>query len=153
MEFLMCHWRCFFVAGCYGVCESLSVVSSESSASMEPWFCDACRAGVKPVRKGTALSQSSCSGLFRKLSHDMELWCFKLLWVLADDSVLIVLYRIVLHFRLLLSIAGKTQPFTTFIYSYYFYSASSSPPLLRSAPDRARILCQSFTPKCHSNCE
>src|SRR6218665_862751 len=36
-----------------------------------------------------------------------------------------------------------------FIHSFYFYSTSSSPQLLRGAPDRARILCQSFTPKRH----
>ena len=40
-------------------------------------------------------------------------------------------------------------PFHSFIHSDYFYSASSSPLLLRSAPDTARILCQSFTPKRH----
>ena len=38
----------------------------------------------------------------------------------------------------------------SFIHSDHFYSASSSPLLLRSAPDIARILCQSFTPKRHS---
>jgi len=37
----------------------------------------------------------------------------------------------------------------TFIHSGYFYSASSSPLLLRGAPDTARILCRSFTPKRH----
>src|SRR6218665_1130815 len=37
----------------------------------------------------------------------------------------------------------------SFIHSGYFYSTSSSPLLLRSAPDKARILCQSFTPKRH----
>src|SRR6218665_400182 len=36
-----------------------------------------------------------------------------------------------------------------FIHLGYFYSASSSPLLLRGAPDNARILCQSFMPKCH----
>jgi len=36
-----------------------------------------------------------------------------------------------------------------FIYSGYFYSASSSPLPLSGAPDTAWILCQSFTPKCH----
>ena len=35
------------------------------------------------------------------------------------------------------------------IHSDHFYSTSSSPLLLRSAPDTARILCRSFTPKCH----
>ena len=35
----------------------------------------------------------------------------------------------------------------SFIHSGYFYSASSSPLLLRSAPDTAEILCRSFTPK------
>src|SRR6218665_166042 len=39
--------------------------------------------------------------------------------------------------------------FNSFIHSDHFYSASSSPLLLRSAPDTARILCQSFTPKRH----
>src|SRR6218665_991235 len=37
----------------------------------------------------------------------------------------------------------------SFIHSRYFYSASSSPLLLRGTPDATRILCQSFTPKCH----
>src|SRR6218665_2547817 len=37
----------------------------------------------------------------------------------------------------------------SFIHSDYFYGASSSPLLLRSAPDRARILCRNFTPKRH----
>src|SRR6218665_975802 len=32
-----------------------------------------------------------------------------------------------------------------FIHSHHFYSASSSPLLLRSAPDTARLLCRSFT--------
>ena len=35
------------------------------------------------------------------------------------------------------------------IHSDHFYSASSRPLLLRSAPDTARILCRSFTPKRH----
>src|SRR6218665_1270195 len=35
----------------------------------------------------------------------------------------------------------------SFIHSGYFYSASSSPLPLRGAPDTARILCRSFTPK------
>jgi len=39
--------------------------------------------------------------------------------------------------------------FHSFIHSGSFYSASSSPPLLRGAPDTARILCRSFTPKRH----
>src|SRR6218665_1922624 len=37
----------------------------------------------------------------------------------------------------------------SFIHSGYFYSTSSSPLLLRGAPDTARILCQSFTLKRH----
>jgi len=39
--------------------------------------------------------------------------------------------------------------YPAFIHSDYFYSASSSPLglLLRGAPDTARILCRSFTPK------
>src|SRR6218665_3867740 len=39
--------------------------------------------------------------------------------------------------------------FRSSIHSDHFYSASSSPLLLRSAPDTARILCLSFTPKHH----
>ena len=35
------------------------------------------------------------------------------------------------------------------IHSGYFYSASSSPPLLGGASDTARIMCRSFTPKRH----
>ena len=34
-------------------------------------------------------------------------------------------------------------------HSGYFYRAFSSPLLLTRAPDRARILCRSFSPKCH----
>jgi len=37
----------------------------------------------------------------------------------------------------------------SFIHSGHFYIASSSPLLLRSASDTARILCRSFTQKCH----
>src|SRR6218665_248773 len=36
-----------------------------------------------------------------------------------------------------------------YFYSCYFYSASTSPLLLRGAPKTARILCRSFTPKRH----
>src|SRR6218665_3062447 len=35
------------------------------------------------------------------------------------------------------------------IHSGCFYSASSRPLLVRGAPETARILCRSFTPKCH----
>ncbi|XP_053408322.1 PHD finger protein 14-like isoform X2 [Mercenaria mercenaria] len=34
--------------GCYGISDNQSAASTESSASTEPWFCDACKAGVKP---------------------------------------------------------------------------------------------------------
>jgi len=37
----------------------------------------------------------------------------------------------------------------SFIHSGHFYIASSSPLLLRNAPDTAWILCRSFTPKRH----
>ena len=40
-------------------------------------------------------------------------------------------------------------PHSSFIHSNHFYSASSSPLLLRSAHDTARILWRSFTPKRH----
>ncbi|GAB6031984.1 hypothetical protein CHUAL_010362 [Chamberlinius hualienensis] len=33
--------------GCYGITDVESVSSSSSSSSMEPWFCDACKAGNK----------------------------------------------------------------------------------------------------------
>src|SRR6218665_4089769 len=39
--------------------------------------------------------------------------------------------------------------FTISFHSGYFDSASSSPLLLRGAPETARILCRSFTPKRH----
>jgi|SRR6218665_13931 len=39
--------------------------------------------------------------------------------------------------------------FHLFNHSGYIYSASSSSLLLRSAPDTARVLCWSFTPKRH----
>lgn len=32
--------------GCYGVSDSASVSSTVSSCSTEPWFCEACKAGV-----------------------------------------------------------------------------------------------------------
>ncbi|KAK6182171.1 hypothetical protein SNE40_009912 [Patella caerulea] len=34
--------------GCYGISDFQSTTSTDSSASTEPWFCDACKAGVKP---------------------------------------------------------------------------------------------------------
>src|SRR6218665_1893619 len=37
----------------------------------------------------------------------------------------------------------------SFIHSFYFYSSSSSPLLLRGAPDTAWMLCRSFRPKNH----
>ena len=40
---------------------------------------------------------------------------------------------------------GRVGDVDSFIHSGYFYRASLSPLLLRSAPDTARILCQSFT--------
>src|SRR6218665_3512848 len=49
-----------------------------------------------------------------------------------------------------LNLESSTCSFThPFIHSDHFYSASSSPLLLRSAPDTARILCRNFTPKRH----
>jgi len=39
--------------------------------------------------------------------------------------------------------------YSYFIHSDHFYSASSSPLLLRSTPDTAQILCRSFKPKSH----
>lgn len=33
--------------GCYGITDSDSIMSTGSSSSTEPWFCDACRAGQK----------------------------------------------------------------------------------------------------------
>src|SRR6218665_2614384 len=44
---------------------------------------------------------------------------------------------------------NSAQVAISFIHSGHFYSTTSSPLLLRSAPDTARILCRSFTPKCH----
>src|SRR6218665_4007015 len=43
----------------------------------------------------------------------------------------------------------KTTSLVIIRHSYHFYSASSSPLLLISAPDTARILCRSFTSKRH----
>lgn len=31
---------------CYGVSDTASIVSTESDCPTEPWFCEACRAGV-----------------------------------------------------------------------------------------------------------
>src|SRR6218665_3433679 len=47
--------------------------------------------------------------------------------------------------------AHRDSPLNVYsiIHSGYFYSASSSPLLLRGAPDAARILCRGFTPKHH----
>src|SRR6218665_285044 len=51
------------------------------------------------------------------------------------------------------SVTDWAKTFTisiSFIPSDHFYSASSSPLLLRSAPNTARTLCLSFTPIHHS---
>ena len=45
--------------------------------------------------------------------------------------------------------SSKLKYELSFIHSCYFYSASSSPLLLRGSPDTARILCRNFTSKRH----
>jgi len=65
-----------------------------------------------------------------RISHPL-LFCF----------LVILLFILMLLFLVIASVSS--------IYSGHFYSASSSPLALRSAPDTARILCQSFTPKRH----
>ena len=45
--------------------------------------------------------------------------------------------------------SSSSLQFSSLIHSGYFYSASSSPLLLRGALDTARILCRNFTPKRH----
>jgi len=62
------------------------------------------------------------------ISSKVSYWCY----------ILAVLCHIVLHYIC-----------SVFIHSDYFYSTSSSLLLLRSAPDTARILCRSVTPKRH----
>src|SRR6218665_2611187 len=52
---------------------------------------------------------------------------------------------VLIYVLLLLYLSGVNS----FVDSGYFYSASSSPLLLRGAPDTARIMCRSFTPKRH----
>ena len=42
------------ISGCYGISDIQSLASTESSASTEPWFCDACKAGVVPVSMSPA---------------------------------------------------------------------------------------------------
>lgn len=37
----------FFLVGCYGVQDTASLSSTISSCSTEPWFCEACKAGVE----------------------------------------------------------------------------------------------------------
>lgn len=52
--------------GCYGVSESISVSSTISSCSTEPWFCEACRANVKDPdcelcpNKGGIFKETDC---------------------------------------------------------------------------------------------
>lgn len=38
--------KLFLISGCYGVSDTTSESSTVSSASTEPWFCEACKAGV-----------------------------------------------------------------------------------------------------------
>lgn len=52
--------------GCYGVSESISVSSTISSCSTEPWFCEACKANVKDPdcelcpNKGGIFKETDC---------------------------------------------------------------------------------------------
>lgn len=39
--------KSFLVTGCYGVPDTVSLSSTVSSCSTEPWFCEACRAGIE----------------------------------------------------------------------------------------------------------
>jgi len=47
------------------------------------------------------------------------------------------------------SLFHSLKSINSFIHSFYFYSTSSSPLLLKGTPDTARIPCRSFTPKHH----
>ena len=71
---------------------------------------------------------------------------------LADshDAVALLLFMSLFRY-VALAFCRSLEPlrFHSFIHSGYFYSASSSPLLLRGAPDTARILCRNFTPKRH----
>lgn len=51
--FLLLSFFPSFCLGCYGINEDgkddISDKSNETDSLTEPWFCDACEAGVKPV--------------------------------------------------------------------------------------------------------
>lgn len=46
MRWINCYYILLCVSGCYGVSDVTSESSTVSSASTEPWFCEACKAGV-----------------------------------------------------------------------------------------------------------
>ena len=68
------------------------------------------------------------------------------LWNLSHCLMFLTEY----NFVLILSNASLSEGHVE-IHSGYFYSTSSSPLLLRGAPDTTRILCRSFMSKRHSN--
>jgi len=67
----------------------------------------------------------------REWKELIKTWYLPKLWIIYSDHSL------------------KMTPFIHSFIQTIFYRASSSPLLLRIAPDAARILCRSFTPKRH----
>src|SRR6218665_1844330 len=63
-----------------------------------------------------------------------------------EDPKVTLSVVVVLH---IININYSAENVGSFIHSKYFYSASSSPLLLRGTPGTARILCRIYTPKSH----
>src|SRR6218665_3430056 len=73
-------------------------------------------------------------------SDYMYIYACKFYWVWLLTLIIIKYSRIGF---------SEFLPINSIIHSGHFYSASSRSLQLRSAPDTARILCRSFTPKRH----
>lgn len=59
--------------GCYGISDSVSVSSTVSSCSTEPWFCDACKAGVVDPPCELCPNLGECEALLSLFAKELTL--------------------------------------------------------------------------------
>ena len=64
--------------GCYGISDNQSIASTESSASTEPWYCDACKAGVKPVSSLLLIRITCLYNIYSLIPHQENMSVYSL---------------------------------------------------------------------------
>ena len=121
-------------------------------ASYPPKFCHAFISRL-PCLAPKEFKKSKNGPWPKKVVHHWTLlWLPVLMKMRQLSPVLMKMWQVSLGRLWLISANTRSFPVYIsglFIHSGHFYSASSSPILLRGAPDTARILCWSLMPKCN----